>query len=417
MEPQPRALLSTYAGLDRSIYVLFIAQVVNSVGHFVHPFLTLFLTQKLGMGAMEASVYVLLSALAWVPSSLLGGRVADAVGRKKTLVAFHALPALALLPCAFLGTSRIIAWLLIAASFLHGLAEPVNDAMITDLTRPERRKAAFSLLYLGHNIGVAVGPMLAGLLFTRHLVWFFLGDAATTLAAVALIAAFIRESAPTREQIERSFAGDSSPERAERGSLLSVLLRRPFLLAFMLIHVPLSFVYSQSGFSLPLQLAGLLGEGGPKTFGLLMSFNAVVVIALTTPVLHLTARLTPALAVAASGLFFAVGFGMIGWLRSLPLFLFSTFLWTVGEILGATSAGAYVANHTPMTHRARFNAVAPLVMWSGQAFGPPAAARLIEEYSVRAVWPLAFGLSLAAAVLLGILCLLERRAAQGGRPG
>lgn len=417
MEPLPHKLLSTYAGLDRSIYVLFIAQVVNSVGHFVHPFLTLFLTQKLGMGAMEASGYVFLSALAWVPSSLLGGRIADAVGRKKTLVAFHALPALALAPCAFLGASRIIAWLLIAASFLHGLAEPVNDAMIADLTRPERRKAAFSLLYLGFNIGVAVGPMLAGLLFTRHLVWFFLGDAATTLAAVALIAAFIRESAPTREQIERSFAGDSSPERAERGSLLSVLLRRPFLLAFMLIHVLLYFVYSQTGFSLPLQLAELFGEGGPKTFGLLMSFNAVVVITLTTPVLHFTARLTPALAVAASGLFFAAGFGMIGWLRSLPLFLLSTLIWTVGEILGATSAGAYVANHTPMTHRARFNAVVPLVMWSGRALGPPAAARLIEVYPVRAVWPLASGLSLAAAVLLGILCLLERRAAPGGRPG
>mgnify|MGYP001090002965 CR=1 FL=1 len=62
-------MLTTYAGLNRSIYVLFIAQVVNSVGHFVHPFLTLFLTRKLGMGPLEAGFYVTLSALAWVPSS------------------------------------------------------------------------------------------------------------------------------------------------------------------------------------------------------------------------------------------------------------------------------------------------------------------------------------------------------------
>ena len=238
------AVLKTYAGLDRSIYYLFIAQVVNSIGHFVHPFLALLLTQKLGMDAGEAGFYVFLSALAWVPGSLAGGKVADSFGRKKAMVLFHTLPALVLIPCAFLGASRLVAWLLIAVSFLHGLAEPVNDAMLTDLTTPDQRKPAFSLLYLGHNIGVAVGPLFAGFLFNRYLPWFFLADAATTLAAVVLIALFVRESAPTRERIEASFREDSGSERAEKGSLLAVLLRRPFLLAFLFIHVLLSLVYS-----------------------------------------------------------------------------------------------------------------------------------------------------------------------------
>jgi MFS family permease len=408
-------VLKTYAGLDRSIYFLFIAQVVNSVGHFVHPFLTLFLTRKLGMGPWEASLYVTLSALAWVPGSLAGGQIADRFGRRRALLLFQTLPALALIPCAFLGTSRLIAWFLIVASFLHGLAEPVNDAMITDLTRPEQRKAAFSLLYLGHNLGVAVGPLLAGFLFNRYLTWFFLGDAATSLAAVALIAAFVRESAPTPEMIQRSFAEDASPERAEKGSLMTILLRRPFLLAFLAIHVFLSLVYSQSGFSLPLQLGALFGEQGPKTYGQLISVNALTVIALTTVVLRITDRLAPALTVALSGLFFAVGFGMIGLVRSLPWLLLSTLVWTIGEILGATSAGAYIANHSPITHRARVNSFAPLIMWSGQMIGPPLAGRLIERSSVNAIWPWTFYLSLLAAALLGLLYWRERVASAGGR--
>jgi MFS family permease len=407
-------VLKTYAGLDRSIYILFVAQVVNSVGHFVHPFLTLFLTRKLGMGPAQAGLYVTLSALAWVPSSLAGGKIADSFGRKKALVVFQTLPALALVPCAFLGTSRLIVWLLIAASFLHGLAEPVNDAMITDLSRPVQRKAAFSLLYLGHNLGVAVGPLLAGFLFNRHLTWFFLGDAATTLAAVVLIAFFVRESAPTRESIERSLADGGSLERAEAGSLVAVLLRRPFLLAFLFIHVLLSLVYSQSGFSLPLQLAALFGEQGPRTYGQLITVNALVVIALTTVVLRLTQPLAPALTVAVSGLFFAAGFGLLGLVRSLPWLVLSTVIWTVGEILGATSASAYIAGHSPMTHRARVNSIAPLVMWSGQVIGPPLAGRLIERSSVNAVWPWTAYFSLAAAALLVLLYWREGRNAAGG---
>jgi hypothetical protein len=74
---------------------------------------------------------------------------------------------------------------------------------------------------------VSVGPLSADILFNRHLTWFFLADAGTTLAAVALIAVFVRESAPTRETIEASLRGGTGPERAERGSLLAILLGRP----------------------------------------------------------------------------------------------------------------------------------------------------------------------------------------------
>ena len=406
-------LFGTYAGLDRSVYFLFLAQVVNSVGHFVHPFLTLFLTGKLGMDPGEAGFFVLLSLTAWVPGSLVGGAVADRFDRKRTLILFQALAALGLVPCAFLGTVRLVAWLLIGVSFLHGLAEPVNDAMLTDLTPAARRKRAFSLLYLGHNIGVAVGPLAAGFLFNRSLAWFFLGDAVTSLAAVVLIAVFVRESKPTGEQIRRSIAEDANPERAEKGSLVAVLLRRPFLVAFLFINIPLSLAYAQTHFSLPLQLTRLFGESGAQTFGMLVSANGVVVIVLTTVVLHLSDRVPAALAVALSGVFYAVGFGMIGLVRTVPWLLASTLVWTVGEILGATGTGAYVANHSPMTHRGRINSVTPIIMFSGQAAGPPLAGWVIERFSLAAVWPATFVLGLAGAVLMGVLHLRERRRSNG----
>ena len=252
-------LFRTYAGLDRSVYFLFLAQVVNSVGHFVHPFLTLFLTSKLGMDPGEAGFFVLLSLTAWVPGSLIGGAVADRFNRKRTLILFQTLPALALVPCAFLGAVRLVAWLLIGVSFLHGLAEPVNDAMLTDLTPAARRRSAFSLLYLGHNIGVAVGPLAAGFLFNRNLAWFFLGDAVTSLAAVVLIAVFVRESKPTGEQVRRASRRARTPSARRRGRSLAVLRRRPFLVAFLFINIPLSLAYAQTHFSLPLQLTGLFG--------------------------------------------------------------------------------------------------------------------------------------------------------------
>ncbi|MGM0675698.1 MAG: MFS transporter [Spirochaetota bacterium] len=46
-----------------------------------------------------------------------------------------------------------------------GAATPATIALATDLSTPDTRQATFSLLYLGHNLGFAVGPLVAGFLF------------------------------------------------------------------------------------------------------------------------------------------------------------------------------------------------------------------------------------------------------------
>ncbi len=410
-------LFATYSGLNRSIYFLFLAQIVNSLGHFVHPFLTLFLTQKMGMSATEAGVYVYISAFVWVPGSMIGGRIADKRARKATMLTFQSLAAATLLPCGFLGTSIAVPWLLILSSFFQGIAEPVNDAMITDMTVADQRKSAFSLLYLGHNIGFALGPVIAGFLFNRYMRWIFFGDAATTAVALVVVAIFTRESKPTEEQIEESFAHDETPEKAEHGSVWRVLRHRPFLVAFMFIHVLYSLVYSQVGFALPLQLSATFGEAGPRYFGIIMTVNAVAVTLFTTFVLNATRKIPPVLTVAISGLFFAVGFGLLHRFDSFAVLIGLTLLWTIGEILGATNASAYVANHAPITHRARVNAIAPIIMYSGQAFGPPLAGLFIDRFSVAGIWPVTLVLSIAGAGLLLLLFLFERRKAVRRRGG
>ena len=50
---------------------------------------------------------------------------------------------------------------------------PASRSMLTDLSKAEERHKAFSLLYLGTNFGVAIGPMIAGFLFRNHLPWIF----------------------------------------------------------------------------------------------------------------------------------------------------------------------------------------------------------------------------------------------------
>jgi MFS family permease len=407
---KPLRLPEPYRGLPNSVYVLFFANIVNSLGNFVWPFLTLFLTERMGLSKAAAGFFVTLSALAFAPGSLLGGKLADHLGRRRVFLVSRTLGALALLPCAFLGTSPAVPWLLIVMALLSGAADPAIYATVADLTTRQNRQGAYSLLYLGHNIGFAVGPMLAGLLYRRHLPWLFLGDGLTTLLSVLLIAALVPETLPRLSGRASEIEEEEVPEgeRAEAGGLVRALRRRPEVVVFALVSMVFAFVYVQMHFGLPLQLGEVFGLAGPSRYGVLMTVNALTVVLCTTLVTRYSARFDPTQKVAAGGLLYAVGFGMIGFIRTMPLYVLSGFIWTLGEILITTSSSVYVASRAPVTHRGRFSAVVDIVTSAGFALGPVIMGPLIDRSGVGVVWPLSFLLGLAGTALMLLLWTMER---------
>ncbi len=408
MRAKLSSLFSLYRGLPRSVYVLFIARIVNSMGNFVFPFLALFLTDRLGYSADTAGIIILLSASSSIPGSLAGGKLADRIGRKKVLISGLSLAAFTFIPCALLGDSLLLPYFIVAADFFIGMANPCSQAIVTDLTTSQNRQAAFSLLYLGHNLGFAIGPLIAGFLYNSHTSWIFLGDALTTLASVSLIILFVKESAPSKQAIEASFSHES-PERAERGSLVKALLARPYLLGFVFISMFISFVYAQHTFSLPLQVKALFPEQGSALFGGLMTTNALVVILLTAPIIALTKRIKPVLNQALASFLYAFGFGMIYFIQAYPLFIVSTIIWTVGEVISATNVSVYIANHTPISHRGRFNSVLPVLLSSGFTIGPPIMGAFIRRFTVHRVWLLCSAITFCACLALLVLHVREKR--------
>ena len=405
------AMFAIYRGLPAPVYALFLATVINGVGIFVFPFLALFLTERLGWSAARAGNFMFISTLAYVPGALVGGRLADLLGRKRVMLVSQALSGLMYVPCGFLGASEAVPWFVLASLFFDGITDPARTAMQTDLTTPQNRQAAFSLLYLGHNLGFACGPLIAGFLFRSAFEWLFWGNALAIVGSLVVVTSLVPETKPTEAEIEASL-GSGTSEAAHRGGLLSALASRPFLLAFTCLTTVYGFVYAQHRFALPLQAKAWFGDSGPALYGGLMTLNAVMVIIFATPVVALTKRCSPVFAVACAGLLFAAGFGMIGWARTPFLLYASTALWTLGEIVNATSEGAYVANHTPMSHRGRFQSVLPIIGGAGFAISSSVVGRIVERRGLSPVWPLLAAAAAAAALGIAALGALEESRAR-----
>ncbi len=410
-----KSLFEDYTKLPRSLFILFFAQIVSSMGNFVFPFLAIFLTKTLIYNEQKAGFYVMLATAAKVPGLLLGGKLSDAFGRKKIFIIFSTLSGLFIFFCLLvgqIGQNEIIPWLLIISAVFNGANYPAMKAMVADLTNPDNRKAAFSLLYLGTNIGFAIGPLIAGFLYNNYLKLLFVGDAATTIISVLLVYIFIAETFPEPDKMKKSKLSECNNERAEDGSIYQVLLSRPYLLIFTLIFTLYSFIYVQSEFTLPLQMIKIFGDNGPQYFGTIMTVNGIVVIFLTVIIISITRRTEPILNVSLAGLLYAIGFGIIYFSTTLFLFAFSTILWTLGEIIASTYSDVYIINHTPITHRGRFSAIIHILIGSGFIFGPYLSGLFISHYRMENIWLVVFILAIFSTFLMYLLNYFENQAKQ-----
>jgi MFS family permease len=403
-----KGFLQIYRGLPSSIYILFIVRIVNALGAFVGPFLTIFLSDKIGFSKEVIGLFIMANSFSTVPGSLIGGKICDIFGRKNVLVIFQTLAALCYIPCAFLDKSVLIPFILIFSSFLSSIAYPAYGAMVADLTNTSNRNSSYSLLYLGNNLGFSIGPMIAGFLYTHYLKMIFIGNSIAVLTSVIIIYSFIKETKPINE-IEEQTETENELERMEEGSLIKALLKRPLLLSFAFLCMIYSFVYAQYPFAIPLQMGELFGKNSPVIFGYIMATNGITVILLTTVLTRITRRFSEIQNLSLAGIFYGIGFGMMFFIQTLPMFIIATVIWTIGEILQSTNAGVYIANHTPMSHRGRFNAVIPLIMGAGFAVGPAIMGRFIKNRRVIDVWPIMFILSILAAALFYTLYFVENK--------
>lgn len=392
-------LFETYKGLPKSIYVIFFAQIINRFGDFVLPFLTLFLVKKLGLSYESAGFAAMLATLSTIPGSFAGGKIADHFGRKKTYIVFQTAAGVSLFLCIFFSSSNVIIALVCISAFLNGGIRPIISAIITDVLPAEKRQQGFSLSYLGINIGVSLGPLISGFLFNHYIPLIFIGDAITSFIAVAMVAVSIEETLPKHMDNQNI----REEEKSETGNVFTVLLKRKKLLIFLIINTFLSVASSQHSFSLPLMLDKVFGADGARNYGFVMSSNAITVVVMTIFVTRVTKRWNPLSSISLSGLLYAVGLGMIAFIHSMPLYILSTYIWTIGEILIVTNFGVYIANNTPQNFRARFNAVTSLSWAIGSVIGTSVMGVYMSSFGVKAVWPLVSCLGVIGAAGMYVL--------------
>ncbi len=408
-----KQLITQYAGLKKEIYILFIGKLVTAMGSFVWPMLTFFLTTKLGLSDGTATFMMATASVLSFPAALLGGKLADRFSRKWIIIIFDCVTVSLYLLAAVLPLSMVTAVLLFAAGLFQTIEGPAYDALNADYSTTAQREKAYSLSYLGFNLGFIVGASVSGLLFEKFVRLAFCLNGLAVFTSTVLIFFFVHAKNAISEDAQSLQTNYSEYEQpmAENISVLKILRSRPVLIGMLLVGCVASMPQYLVGVLLPLQLKESMGQTGATIYGYLNSLNGFVVIVFTPILTILLKKITEIPKVILGMLLFVGGIALFSVETAVAVLFVGMFVFTLGEVVTVLGSNPYTSRRVPASHRGRVGGISSVLhsVFSSLTQYLISFMLIWTGSNYHLLW-LIFGLcGLAAAILYGFLYRPDRR--------
>jgi MFS family permease len=370
-----KSLRSLVEGLPPTYWLIWTGTLINRLGGFVIPFLTLYLTAQREIPVSQAALMVSLFGAGSFIAQLSGGELTDRLGRRPVmLMSFFVTPVFMIA----LGLARDLAIISIATflvGFFTDLYRPAVGAAIADLVPSNTRTRAYGYNYWALNMGAAVAPLLAGLIADTNFFILFVADALTTAAFGFIVLFGIRETRPAEAH---------PTSHMLFGERISQLRRAPILLLYSVITLFFGIVYMQGNVTLPIdmQAHGL----GPADYGAAIAVNGFLIILTTIPVSNMAAKWPRFETVAAAAVLMGLGFGFTALATNLPLFALSVAIWTFGEIAATSVGPTIIADLSPVELRGLYQGIFGAAWGLSYFVGPLAGGWIYENWGSNALW-------------------------------
>jgi MFS family permease len=370
------------AGLGTAFWALCAGAFINRAGTMVVPFMTLYLVSARGFSVVAAGEVVAGFGGGAMIAPLIGGALADHVGRRTTLLAATLITAAVMIALAYVRSTALIVALVLLLGVGLEAPRPVTQALVADLVAEKDRVRAYAVLFWVGNLGFATAMATAGFVAQSGFVLVFWINAVTGCLFGGLVWRFVSEK-------DRRAAG----VEPRPGGYRQVLNHRS-MFAFTFAVMIYYFVYLQSDATLSLAVrdSGL----PPHVYGLCMALNGVLICVAQPVLAPRLMRLDPGRVWAAGLVIVGVGFGLTAAASTAAGYLLSVAIWTVGEIFPATVSGAIVIRLAPEHLRGRYSGLYGFALASGWLTSSIGGTRLLAASPI-ALWGTCAALCAAAA--------------------
>jgi MFS family permease len=386
-------LRTIYNEFPPLFWIIVVTLFIDSIGSaLLFPFFALYITQKFGVGMTEAGVLLGMSSLFGLVGSMIGGALTDRFGRRQLILFGLVFSALSSLLFGFASDVRMLYFLVVIVGLLSRISAPAHDAMLADILPESRRQEAFGITRVVFNFSWIIGTAAGGLIAAQSFLALFIIDAVLSLMVAMILYRFLPETKPT-------FPVDSTVRKnltfLTTMAGYRLVLRDLAYVIFTLAGMISLVVYQQQYGSLSVYLRDV-HHVSSQNYGLMLSVAGLEVVLFQMWISRTIKRYPPFLMMVLGTLFFMIGFTMIGFVRSVPLFMLSIIVITVGEMISFPTNRVIATNFAPPEMRGRYMAIYDLGWTLPATLGPAAAGLILDHYNPNLLWYVG-----------GILCMVS----------
>ncbi len=364
------------------------------------PFFTLYITSKFNVGMTQAGVLLAIFSVTGMVGSVIGGALADKIGRKVMIITGLILSAFSSLSMGLINNLSVFYVTAAFVGLLSNIAFPAQQAMIADLLPEEKRAEGFGVFRVIHNLAWVIGPSIGGFLAARSYMSLFIIDAVLSTITALVILRFIAETKPQKTDTENTGFLETM------AGYLKVM-RNTLFIAFLGVSILMMLVYQQLYSTLSVYLRDV-HQFSESSYGFLMSLNAFLVVLFQFWVTRKIRNRNPFLMMAAGTIFYLVGYTAFGFVHHYGLFMAAAVAITIGEMIALPVQQALVARISPEDMRGRYMAVSGFSFAIPSMAGPWAAGLIMDNYNPDYVWYICGVISVLAIFGFIILYLYTR---------
>lgn len=328
------------------VWIILNGTIFTRIASFMTiPFLAIYLQNELHASPLMIGLTLGIARLCATFGGLIGGYLTDKLGRKTIILITIFIWSAVFFGFAFV---RVIG-LFILLNALNGLCrsffEPATQALMIDFTEEKRRRRLFSFRYTAINVAAVIGPLcgvwISGM--SHASVPFMITASMYSIYGVFLIFMFKKyEVTKNLRQAQQTIL-----------QMVKVVVADRKLLYLIAGGILVSVGYSQFDSTLP-QYININIENGVKLYSVLITLNAIVVLALQLPVGIYTERITIMRSLVIGILFFASGFVIFNFAHTFWMFIVGIIIFTVGEIFAFPMMNALIEEIAPDTQKATY---------------------------------------------------------------
>lgn len=357
--------------MPKAVWLLVLGMFINTTGNsFLWPLHTIYIHDYLGQSLTMAGFVLMINSATGVVGNLLGGYLFDRIGGYRSILFGIVVSIFALILLTIWHGWPMYIWFVALLGFSGGIIFPSMYATVGSIW-PEGGRKAFNAIYLAQNLGVAIGPAIAGIVAARNINNIFLANLLAYLLFFIIVVIFYRK-----------ISGFSNNQTSIRSEQKKVKQKAPFyamiIVSFGYMLTWIVYIQWTSTISTYMLDLGIT----LKQYSLLWTINGALIILaqpLITPIINRLEHKVKAQLVIGVVIFLG-SFIAVAFAQSYAMFITAMVILTIGEIFMWPAVPTIADKLAPKGREGFYQGVVNSMATIGRMIGPLIGGILVGAY-------------------------------------